>query len=266
MIRKAVVAGHFYPGTPSAVRSAVSGFLKKTAREKGIAVIVPHAGYIYSGSVAGSVYSSVTIPDTLVLIGPNHTGRGKVASIMDEGSWEMPLGAMEINQELSRLILKANPRFSSDRAAHALEHSLEVQLPFIYSINKGSTIVPLTVMQTGLEECTDMGLAIAKAIKAYGEEVLMVVSSDMNHYESDAKTREKDRLAIDMIKALDAKGLLDVTLREDITMCGVIPAVISIIAAKELGATSAELIKYSTSGEANGDFRQVVGYAGMVIK
>lgn len=269
MIRKASVAGQFYPDDPAVLTRTVRKFLAMGGggiEEKASAIIVPHAGYIYSGEVAGSVYSSVIIPDTVILIGPNHTGLGKKASIMTAGQWETPLGNFTINSELAESVLKSSRLFSDDSAAHLMEHSLEVQLPFIYCRNKNSSIVPITVMHANFKECTEMGAGMAKTISDYGKDVMIVASSDMNHYESESVTRGKDRLAIDRALSLDARGLLEVTSSKDITMCGVIPAAISIIAARILGAKEARLVKYATSGEVSGDYDQVVGYAGVLIK
>ncbi|HLC17545.1 MAG TPA: AmmeMemoRadiSam system protein B [Thermodesulfobacteriota bacterium] len=265
MLRRACVAGQFYPGGAKELQEEVRGFIKEEAREKATALIAPHAGYIYSGSVAGAVYSAVDIPDDVVLLGPNHTGLGARASVMTEGEWEIPTGTVGINTELAGMIAGSTRLFSPDTSAHLNEHSLEVQLPFIHCLNRGARFVPITVMQADLDECIEMGNALAGVIKDYGREVLIAVSSDMNHYESDKRTREKDKLAIDQVLSLDARGLLEVTARKDITMCGVFPAAIAITAARALGASRARLIKYATSGETSGDYDHVVGYAGIVI-
>lgn len=266
MTRKPCVAGRFYPDDPALLKSAVEKFLVKSDKERAIAVIAPHAGYVYSGAVAGQVYSSVIIPDTVVLIGPNHTGLGERAAIMPNGSWETPLGSVKVDTELAGAVIESSGLFSADSAAHLMEHSLEVQLPFIHTLNKKASIVPVTVMQASADECAEMGASIAKAISESGKEVLIAVSSDMNHYETEARTREKDRLAIDEVLKLDPAGLLRVAAKKSISMCGVIPAAIALTAAKRLGAKSAKVVKYSTSGEVSGDFKQVVGYAGIIIQ
>ena len=267
MIRRACVAGQFYPGNSMALEKAVQGYLLPEGgkKEKATAVIVPHAGYMYSGHVAGAVYSSVEIPDNIVLIGPNHTGLGERAAVMDRGSWETPLGSVNINQGLAGLVLENCKLFTIDAIAHMREHSLEVQLPFLYHLNKNISIVPITVMHWEFRECAIMGKALAKALTEFKKDALIVVSSDMNHYESDPVTRKKDKLAIEKALALDAKGLLDITSSKDITMCGVIPAAIAIAASKELKAANARLVKYATSGETSNDYDQVVGYAGIII-
>lgn len=260
------MAGQFYPEDQKELIGAVKRFLTGGVEEKAIAIVAPHAGYIYSGVVAGAVYSAVTVPETVVLIGPNHTGLGKKASIMTEGQWETPLGNLAINRALASSILGSTGLFSEDASAHLMEHSLEVQLPFIHCRNRRASFVPITVMHGNFRECEEMGKGIAGAIIRYGKEVLIVASSDMNHYESDKITREKDRLAIDRALKFDAKGLLQIAASKGITMCGVIPAAISIVAAKILGAKEAKLVKYATSGETSGDYEQVVGYAGMLFK
>lgn len=266
MIRKAVVAGRFYPGTKAALSAAVEKLLSHSPKEEAIAILSPHAGYMFSGEVAGSVYASIKIPDRVVLIGPNHTGLGAIAAVAATGQWEIPLGRINIDGETAGEIIASSHLFSRDIEAHLMEHSLEVQLPFIYALNPRAEIVPITVMRAAAAECEEMGRAIAGVLFEKKGETLIVSSTDMNHYEPDAVTRKKDRLAIEKVLSLDAKGLLDVTAKEDITMCGAIPSAIAIYAAKALGARNARLVKYATSGEVNGDTRQVVGYAGVVIK
>lgn len=268
MLRKPCVAGKFYPAEGRELSKNIREYLASAAaaREKAVAVIAPHAGYIYSGHVAGAVYSSVEIPDDVILIGPNHTGLGEGASVMATGSWEMPLGKVDINEELASAVLSSSSLFKEDTAAHLMEHSLEVQLPFLFEINRNVRIVPVTLLRASAGDCVIMGEAIASAVSSYGKKVLIIVSSDMNHYEADKKTRQKDRLAIDKIISLDAKGLLEVTSSMDITMCGVIPAAVAIAAAKSLGAVEARLVKYATSGDTSGDYSHVVGYAGILIK
>lgn len=267
MVRKPCVAGKFYPQDTATLRENVSGFLEGGGlKERAKAIMAPHAGYVYSGVVAGAVYAAVEIPGDVILIGPNHTGLGENAAVMPSGSWRTPMGTLPVNEELAGLVIDSSPLFKSDTAAHQMEHSLEVQLPFIISLNDNASIVPITVMRADARDCEEMGLGIAEAVASYSKDVLIVISSDMNHYESDKTTRAKDRLAIDRICALDASGLLAVASKKDISMCGVIPAAIAIFAAKRLGAKEAALVRYATSGDAFGDYSQVVGYAGIVIK
>ncbi len=266
MTRTAHVAGQFYPGDQEKLEASVIENLAICTKEDALAIIVPHAGYIYSGKVAGSVYSRVEIPDNIILIGPNHTGMGAPASIMCEGTWETPLGDMEINEELANQLLDASTNLTEDEAAHQREHSLEVQLPFIYLLNPKAKIVPITVMHADFAQCTEIGSAIAGVLEGFDEEVLIVISSDMNHFESEEITQKKDKMAIDKVLDLDPEGLLTVTTAEGISMCGVVPSAIGLVAAKALGANDAELTEHSTSGKTSGDMENVVGYAGIIIK
>ncbi len=266
MIRAAHVAGQFYPSDPDELEGSVISNLTINTKEDAIAIIVPHAGYIYSAQVAGSVYSRVEIPDNILLIGPNHTGLGTPASMMCQGAWQTPLGTMEINEGLAAQLLEAGSSLSDDEAAHEKEHSLEVQLPFIQLLNPKATIVPITVMSADIKECSEIASSIAKVLENYDEEVLIVISSDMNHFESEEVTEKKDKLAIDKMLELDPEGLLAVTGAEHISMCGVVPSTIGIMAAKKLGAREAELTEHSTSGKTSGDLKNVVGYAGVIIK
>ena len=266
MIRKPCVAGSFYPLNSQPLKKSVAGFLDQgAAKEKARAIIAPHAGYVYSGHVAGAVYSSIVMPDTVVLIGPNHTGCGPDVSIMTQGTWEVPLASANVNADLASLITEETDLLSEDFSAHALEHSLEVQLPFILTLNKSATIVPITVMRARPKDCQTIGEAIASAIKRFKSDVLIVASSDMNHYESDRTTRSKDALAIERVTSLDPEGLIKVTTMEGISMCGVLPAAITLSAAIALGATNARLVRYATSGDVSGDYSRVVGYAGFII-
>lgn len=267
MVRKPAVAYQFYPGDPTTLDKALRSMVdEKVPKEDALAIIVPHAGYIYSGKVAGSIYSRVRLPDNIILIGPNHTGLGERTSLMARGEWEMPYGMVKVKEGLAHLLLEGSDIFADDTTAHIREHSLEVQLPFIHFFNPEASIVPITVMHMDYPMCEKVGIAIASAIKGYEGETLIVVSSDMNHYESQEITKRKDKKAIDRILALDPEGLLQTVTDEDISMCGVIPATISLVASRNLGATEARLVAYATSGDVSGDYHHVVGYAGILIK
>jgi AmmeMemoRadiSam system protein B len=223
---------------------------------------------MYSGSVAGAVYARIELPDSIILIGPNHTGLGAPVSLMAKGSWETPLGRVEIDGPLAAAILSKSSRIHEDSLAHLREHSLEVQLPFIQYFRKDFKIVPIQMLDVRLETCKEVGKAVAEAIaefKSAMQDVLIVASSDMTHYESARAAKEKDEKAIGHILDLDPDGLYRTVKDLGITRCGFGPAVAMLTACKSLGATKAELVKYTNSGEASGDFDQVVGYAGIVI-
>ncbi|MDA8168245.1 MAG: AmmeMemoRadiSam system protein B [Nitrospiraceae bacterium] len=265
--RLPAVAGQFYPGSREALAYELKEYTERGLRkQKAIAAVCPHAGYMYSGAVAGAVYSAIEVPQTVVLLGPNHSGFGPQFSIMSEGEWELPNGLVPINSALAELIIKEAPGFIRNSTAQVLEHSLEVQVPFITYFRPDADIVPIVMLQAGLDELKEAGLGLARAIRAYGKDVLIVASSDMSHYVPDEEARRKDRMAIEKILALDAGGLFSTVIRERITMCGYIPATVMLFAAKALGAKEAALVKYATSGEVSGDFSQVVGYAGIAVR
>jgi AmmeMemoRadiSam system protein B len=231
-----------------------------------IAAVIPHAGYMYSGRVAAAVYTRITPPETWVILGPNHTGLGAKASIMTSGAWETPLGAMAIDTELAKKILAAASPLREDSLAHAREHSIEVQLPFLQCAGGASAFVPIALFAHEYAVCRDVGLAVAGAIHATGRRAVVAASTDMSHYVSRSVAAAKDRKAIDAMLALDPEALHRVVRSEGITMCGFHAATAALVAAKSLGATSAELVMYTDSGEVTGDTTEVVAYAGMVIR
>lgn len=267
MRRLPAVAGQFYQGTASKLTQQVKQYINSNAvKEHAIGILAPHAGLIYSGSVAGEVFSAIEFPKTFVLIGPNHTGLGAKVSMTASGEWEIPTGVFSIDEKLSRRIAANTPIISEDAQAHTFEHSLEVQLPFIAYFSTEPKIVPIAVMSLSLEECRLLGEGIAKSIKEVNYAAVMVASSDMSHYVPEDVARQKDKKAIEMIKSLNPEGLYTIVSKEKISMCGYLPATVMLFAAKALGAIEARLIKYSTSGEVSGDYDQVVGYAGMIVK
>jgi hypothetical protein len=231
-----------------------------------IGLIAPHAGYIYSGMVAGAVISKIKFGDTFVLLGPNHTGRGKNFSIMTEGTWITPLGETEVDSELGKRILASSSYLQEDAAAHQYEHSLEVQVPFLQYFRPDVRIVPIILGQARGNVYKKIGKELAGAIKEYKKRVTILASSDMTHYEPQESARKKDDKAIEAILSLDEDELLKRVADFDISMCGYAPVVSLISAAKEMGARKAELVKYQTSGDASGDYSSVVGYAGIILK
>lgn len=290
MLRHPAVAGYFYQGSEEALRRQIEGFILPGAgKTKAFGVLSPHAGLMYSGAVAGAVYSRLDIPGSIVLIGPNHTGLGAPVAVMAGGRWETPLGIVDIDESLAAAILAKSRRIQDDSLAHLREHSLEVQLPFIQYLKKDFKIVPIQMLDTRLETCLEVGRAVAEAIEERKQksedrgqtkeekprthtpgpqtlnDVLIVASSDMSHYETAASAKEKDFKAIHRILALDPEGLYHTVKDNGITMCGCGPAVAMLTACKILGATKAELVRYANSGEVSGDFEQVVGYAGIII-
>ena len=267
MIREPAVAGRFYPAEPSQLMRQVDGFIaSRQTRRRARACMVPHAGYMYSGHVAGAVYGELELPSRLILLGPRHFPHGERLAILSEGAWRTPLGDARIDSELAESLRTACPLLREDAVAHETEHSLEVQLPFLQRLAGEFTFVPIVLGTDRFDAFEALGHAVAQVVRAEAELVLIVASSDMNHYESDAITRVKDRKAIDAILRLDARGLYDTVRRESISMCGYGPATAMLVAAKELGATEAELVRYATSGDINNDREEVVGYAGIIVR
>ncbi|MBI5576660.1 MAG: AmmeMemoRadiSam system protein B [Deltaproteobacteria bacterium] len=267
MIRPPAVAGQFYPGSSGELEREVrllTPDISDKIRAKGI--IVPHAGYIYSGAVAGEVFSSVEIPDRHLIFCPNHSGIGAEAAIMSQGCWSMPWGKVPIDEDLARRLLAASILLSEDHLAHSREHSLEVQLPFLRRFRESFRFVPVALGRLSSTDCRSLGEAVARVLRDDPSPPLLIASSDMTHYETDASARIKDQKAIARILALDPEGLYRTVRSERITMCGVIPATVVLFAALALGATEARLIKYATSGDVSGDRNQVVGYAGLAIQ
>lgn len=267
MIRPAAVAGRFYPADPDQLKNQIEKFTAEApAKVTGLGCIVPHAGYIYSGKVAGAVYASLNLPSRFILLGPRHYPRGERLAILSEGSWETPLGEARVDHHLAAELKNVFPSLREDSVAHACEHSLEVQLPFLIQLAGDFTFVPVLIAAERFEGLEALGHALAKAIGKQQNPVLMVASSDMNHLENDAITRVKDRKAIDAILSVDPRAVYDTVRREEISMCGYGPAVAMLTAARDLGATSATLIRYATSAETTGDFNDVVGYAGIIVR
>lgn len=268
-LRHPAVAGRFYPGDPEDLRAEAREYLSqseaKTAPRRAIGCMAPHAGYMYSGHVAGAVFAQVEIPKRCVVLCPNHTGMGRALAIMGDGAWETPLGEVPIDAGLASALKARFPLLQEDAAAHRAEHAAEVELPFLQLRQPELTFVPIALGTGQFEPLEQLGHVVAEVIAAQSDPVLIVASSDMNHYESDAVTRVKDHRAIERILSLDPRGLYDVVTQQDISMCGFGPAVAMLTAARQLGAKSAELVKYATSGDVSGDRNMVVGYAGVIV-
>jgi MEMO1 family protein len=270
MIRLPAVAGQFYPASSRELSSLIHRYLKEnqaTVQEKVRlrACLVPHAGYIYSGHVAAAVFSRITIPRKILILGVRHQPRGEALAIMSHGYWRTPLGDAAIDRGLALRLRAASPELQEDEVAHSREHSLEVELPFLQVLQAEFTFVPVAFGTTDLQELVKIGEGIAEVVAKAEEEVLIVTSSDMNHYEEAGITQRKDQRAIECLARLDAHGLHDVCRRERISMCGLGPAIVMLSAVKKLGGKHGELIKYANSGDISGEFDAVVGYAGMIF-
>jgi AmmeMemoRadiSam system protein B len=268
MLRPAAVAGRFYPAERAELARQVEllvGPASPAEKLRACACLVPHAGYIYSGAVAGAVYARLRLPQRFLILGPRHFPHGEALAILSKGAWETPLGEAQIDTAFAEKLKHAFPLLREDEVAHRTEHSLEVQLPFLQVLAGGFQFVPVALGATRFAALEDLGCAIAEVLAADPAETLIIASSDMNHYESDRVTRVKDHNAIEKLLALDARGLYDTVRDEGISMCGYGPAVVMLTAARKLGASRAELVRYATSGDVSGDLDEVVGYAGIVI-
>jgi MEMO1 family protein len=269
-VRTPAVAGRFYPDQPERLLREIEGYTSpQQPRTSAIGCVAPHAGYVYSGHVAGAVYARLEIPEHCIVLCPNHTGRGVPLSIMTATAWQTPLGKVAPSTGLAAELLRSFPALEEDSAAHRGEHGIEVQLPFLQAQQKNLHIVPIVVGTSDFRALRELGEAIASVIgdrERPDEKILVIASSDMNHYEPDAITRIKDQKAIERVLALDARGLWEVVMREDISMCGFGPTVAMLTAAKLLGATQATLVRYATSGDVSGDRERVVGYAGILVQ
>ena len=266
MIRQPAVANRFYPGSPEELRRVVAQLLpaQHTDRKEAIAAIAPHAGYVYSGGLAAATIGSLQVPETTVILGPNHHGRGAAVAV-STSSWQLPGGIVPCDAALADSILAASPLITADELAHQYEHSLEVQVPFLQAVQPNLALVPIALSQISYDSCREVAAALATAITAHSKKVLLLASTDMTHYESRHAASAKDHRALDRVLAMDANGLYHTIVTERISMCGFIPVTITLLAAKQLGATTVELVGYTDSGEASGDTDQVVGYAGLII-
>ncbi len=272
-IRQPAVAGQFYPADPRELRSEIQAFTSISAKAesqqpapiRALGCVVPHAGYIYSGGVAGAVFRRLELPAQYIILCPNHTGRGEPLAILSRGLWRTPLGDVPVDEAMASALKARFRLLTEDEAAHRFEHALEVQLPFLQVLHPEFSFVPIAVGTSQFEVLSALGVAMASVISELGSRVLVIASSDMNHYESDEVTRVKDRRAIDQILALNPRGLFDVIHQGHISMCGYGPAVAMLTAALKLGATEAKLIRYATSGDVSGDRNMVVGYAGIAV-
>ncbi len=267
MEREAAVAGRFYPGDAQNLKAEIEKHLPENSDPAPVlGVVSPHAGFVYSGDAAGAVYARVAIPDTVVLLGPNHTGHGERMAVMTEGRWNLPTGAVEIDSELAAALIANSAQLRPDADAHREEHSLETQIPFLQHFKRDFKIVPVCMMRASYLDCKELARALVKTVRSLNRPVLVVASSDMTHYESHLEASAKDSKAIAKILDLDAAGLFETVIKNGISMCGVGPVTTMLLYAQAMGAEEAELVRYMTSGEVSGDMDRVVGYAGMIVK
>jgi AmmeMemoRadiSam system protein B len=268
MLRLPAVAGQFYPGNPQELSALVEEYTKERKtqeRRKARACLVPHAGYMYSGAVAGAVFASIFLPRKILLLGVRHYPRGEALAILSRGAWRTPLGDVPVEAPLAARLRAACPALREDAVAHSLEHSLEVELPFLQLLDRGFSFVPIAIGTLRYDDLRETGEGIARTLHELPEDILIVTSSDMNHYEDEETTRRKDGKAIDCMLNLDPKALFEVCRNEEISMCGLGPAIVMLTAMNHLGVRKAELVRYRTSADTCGNRQEVVGYAGMIF-
>jgi AmmeMemoRadiSam system protein B len=267
MKREPAVSGQFYPSSSRELSQQINAYMEHgKVKKKAIGIVSPHAGIMFSGKVAGAVFSRIEIPHTFILIGPNHTGNGPPVSKMASGTWSVPTGELNIDEEIAGTLLEKCSSITEDSTAHQMEHSLEVQMPFILHYSSTVNIVPILMMTDSLDVCRMVGEAVADTILECEYPVTIIASSDMSHFVSDKTARLKDEIAINEIKNLNPEGLYNTVHTHNISMCGVIPVTTMLFAAKKLDAGESVLVKYMTSAEVSGDDDYVVGYAGLIIK
>lgn len=267
-----MVAGRFYPADRAELDATVTTLLADARAESSTApcraVIAPHAGYVYSGPTAAAVFARVAVPGLIVILAPNHTGicdaDGGV-SLWESGAFRTPLGDVPVDAAFAADLRVASPLVSVDHAAHRAEHAIEVELPFLQKARPDARIVPLVLAWDGWEEARSLGETLARLVRAAAEPVLLLASSDLNHYESAAVAAGKDARALEAVIALDGAELLKRCKGEGISMCGRAPAAVVLAAARALGAARADVVDYRHSGWVSGDNTRVVGYAGVVI-
>ena len=276
-VRRPSVAGAFYPADPGRLRRTIEecfthrlgpGKLPEpgTQERQIVSVVCPHAGYVYSGPAAAHCYlhlASEAKPDSVIILGPNHTGRGSPVSMGGAGAWETPLGRVSIDEELARALFEASDIIDMDDLAHVREHSIEVQLPFLQYVYGDFKFVPICMGHQDLETSREVGRAIAGALQ--GRDALIMASTDLTHMEPQSSANVKDRGVIESILSLDEAALQEWVRSKRVSTCGYGPVSATIVASKMLGAERAELLAYSTSGDVTGDLSAVVGYAALKI-
>lgn len=265
MNRSPVVANRFYPGNLTELTETLDNIIPKNQeKQKALGAVCPHAGYIYSGKVAGETLSRIAIPETVVILGPNHSGRGKSVAL-STNKWDMPMGDVPVNMALAGELLTNGSPVDEDEEAHNFEHSLEVQIPFLQSLQEKLSIVPICISHIPFSTCQTLADHIADAIRSYGKDVLIVASSDMSHYISRQEAKIQDHMALEKLLELNPADLYNTVIGNQISMCGIMPVTVMLLSCLQLGATQATLVRYTDSGAVSGDTDQVVGYAGAVV-
>ncbi|MCX6778386.1 MAG: MEMO1 family protein [Candidatus Micrarchaeota archaeon] len=271
-MRAPAVAGSFYPFDKNDLGDEVKKYLDsadlKVSGGVPIAAIAPHAGYMYSGSIAAYSYKRIRSvfdkPPVFIILGPNHTGEGAQVAVSKD-DWSTPLGKIKVDQSIANAIVENSKAAEFDEEAHRLEHSIEVQLPFLQVLYKNPTFVPISLMANDIETFEDVGRSVFKAVEQDSRDFFMIASSDFTHYESVDEAKVKDSLAIEAIKKLDYKSFLETVESNHISICGYGPIATMLVYSKLKGASFIEILRYGHSGEVSGDASKVVAYASIVL-
>ncbi|MFO0915568.1 MAG: AmmeMemoRadiSam system protein B [Pirellulales bacterium] len=267
-VRRPAVAGKFYPDEPAAERAAVAELLKDgmTERRRVPAVMLPHAGWVYSGRIAGDVLRRIEVPRSALVIGPKHTNLGVEWAVSPAARWELPGGDVQGDMELAERLVRSIHGWQFDEAAHQREHGIEVELPLLRHLNPNVRVVGVALASADWTTCESFATQLADVLRGMSERPLLVISSDMHHFGDDATNRKLDQLALEAVATCRPQHLLETVREHGITMCGVVPAVIVLEALRQLGTLhQTELVAYGTSADVNGDRSRVVGYAGMIV-
>jgi AmmeMemoRadiSam system protein B len=279
-IRRPTQAGAFYEGDAEALKSQIENcFLQEFGPKKRpevnkngprtvVGLVCPHAGYMFSGSVAANAYYELASdgkPDTAVILGPNHTGYGSGLAVANEGFWRTPLGDVEVDGETASQIVQKTHIVDVDELAHRFEHSVEVQLPFLqYLYGSDFKFVPICFQMQDLTSAVEVGKALAAVLAS--KNAVVIASSDMTHYEPQRNAMAKDMMALKAVEAMDEKRFYSIIEKQNVTACGYGPIAALIVAAKGLGVNEADLLCYKTSGDVTGDYSSVVGYGAVCFK
>jgi AmmeMemoRadiSam system protein B len=268
--RRPAVAGRFYPREVSALRAMVDGLLAGVDADTvpAMGAIVPHAGFVYSGQCTAQVLSRIALPPVVIVLAPNHTGQCSApggVSVWPRGAFATPLGEVPVADALADALVARCDLAAADRIAHSSEHAIEVELPFLQAKRGDVTILPIVLAWDDWRRAERLGTALAELARHWPQPILLLASSDMTHYESADRAREKDQVALEAIGRLDGAGLLEACRREGITMCGRAPAAVVLEACRQLGATAGTVVDYRHSGDVTGDDSSVVAYAGVIV-
>ncbi len=282
MIRKPAVAGSFYPDNPETLKKTIEDcFMSKfgvgsipelktfDGKDYPINVMVPHAGYIYSGSVASHGYCQIVqngFPEVFIILSPNHTGYGSEISVFNEGEWITPLGNVKIDEDFADSIIECSDAASPDFDAHLFEHSIEVQLPFLQYFSNDFKIVPIVMGSQSFSASNDLAKAIFDAAQKLNKSYCVIASTDLSHFNTQEKANKVDGFVLEDIKHMNEFKLYEEIIQYNITMCGYGPVMTTIALSKMCDKHICEIFQYKTSGDVTGDLTSVVGYASGIFK